>query len=292
MQLFICYSRADKQFAAQLVEDLADYDVRVWMDVRSIPHGTNWDLEVQKGLDSSDMMLVLLTPSAVASQNVADEWSYFIEKNKPIVPLLIQPCEVPFRLSRRQRVDFTTDYKTGFQQLIRAIGSPVLLDPESTQKIRPIPYSAPAPNPAPVQPAPQAAAVPSPVSVVPAARPQPRPSLPSLPDVGVRTLPVVWSDSYNWFNGMGANATQGDIMISSRELKLIPSAKPIMTIPLRSLVSARIQRSVDAHLKITYYGPDNSFQTLMLMGAPKERRKQINQEILNLLKLHTGRTLT
>jgi hypothetical protein len=91
---------------------------------------------------------------------------------------------------------------------------------------------------------------------------------------------------------MGANATQGDIMISSRELKLIPSAKPIMTIPLRSLVSARIQRSVDAHLKITYYGPDNSFQTLMLMGAPKERRKQINQEILNLLKLHTGRTLT
>src|SRR5512147_2448147 len=124
MQVFICYARADKEFAAHLVEDLADYEIKLWMDVRSIPHGANWDLEVQKGLDSSDMMLVLLSPPAVASQNVADEWSYFIEKGKPIVPLLIAPCDVPFRLSRRQHVDFTGDYALGFQQLLTSIGSP------------------------------------------------------------------------------------------------------------------------------------------------------------------------
>src|SRR3954464_15644557 len=107
MQVFICYSRGDQDFARQLVEDLAQYDLEVWMDIHSIPHGSNWDAEVQKGLDSSDMLLVLLSPSSVASQNVADEWSYFIEKNKPIVPLMIEPCEVPFRISRRQCVDFT-----------------------------------------------------------------------------------------------------------------------------------------------------------------------------------------
>src|SRR5512140_1413649 len=107
MQVFICYARVDKEFAAHLVEDLSDYEIKLWMDVRSIPHGAAGDTEVQKGLDSSDEMLVLLSPAAAASQNVADEWSYFIDKNKPIVPLLVAPCEVPFRLSRRQRVDFT-----------------------------------------------------------------------------------------------------------------------------------------------------------------------------------------
>src|SRR5215471_16207002 len=111
MQVFICYSRTDKQFASQLADDLSGYELTVWQDIRSIPTGANWDAEVQKGLQNSDILLVLLSPAASASQNVADEWSYFIEHNKPIVPLMVIQCEVPFRLSRRQRVDFTGDYR-------------------------------------------------------------------------------------------------------------------------------------------------------------------------------------
>lgn len=283
MQVFICYSRADKKFAYQLVEELSKYELTVWMDVRSIPHGANWDLEVQKGLDASDLMLVLLTPPAVASQNVADEWSYFIEKEKPIVPLLIQPCDVPFRLSRRQRVDFTGDYNTGFQQLIRAIGSPALRDPDSTQPLLPAKPAAP--------PRPASNPKPAPVSA-PALTSSTRPTgVPTAPEVGIKILPVIWAESYHWFRGMGNGAAQGDIMISKKELKLVPHASPIIAIPLNSLVSAKLQRSVDHYLKLTYYGPDNKFRSLVLMGAPKERRKQITLEVLNLLKLLTGRAL-
>ncbi|MCC7446721.1 MAG: toll/interleukin-1 receptor domain-containing protein [Anaerolineae bacterium] len=286
MQVFICYARADMPFALQLIEDLNDYDLTVWMDMQSIPHGANWDIEVQKGLDSSDLMLVLLTPSSVASQNVADEWSYFIEKNKPIVPLMVELCEVPFRLSRRQRVDFTGDYKTGFEQLITAIGSPALRDPEATQRVRNvardhkplIPDAAPAARDA-VRPAPAA-------SSFPGAR------TPIAPEVGVKMFPIIWSDSYHWFNGMGSDAQQGDIMIDRQEVKLIPHAKPITTIPLRSLVSAQLQRSVDHYLKVTYYDSQGAFKTMIIMGAQKERRKTIAEEILNLLKLVTGRSLT
>ncbi len=53
-----------------------------------------------------------------------------------------------------------------------------------------------------------------------------------------------------------------------------------------------MQRSVDRHLKLTYYGKDGSFQSLVLMGAEKETRRQTSEEILNLLKLITGRALT
>jgi hypothetical protein len=48
---------------------------------------------------------------------------------------------------------------------------------------------------------------------------------------------------------------------------------------------------VDNHLKLTYYGPDGAFRSLVLMGAPKDRRKAITLEVLNLLKLLTGRSL-
>jgi hypothetical protein len=284
MQVFICYSRADKQFASQLVEDLANYDLTVWMDVRSIPTGANWDMEVQKGLDTSDVMLVLLSKASVNSQNVADEWSYFVEKNKTIIPIMVEPCEVPFRLSRRQRVDFTADYRTGFEKLLKALGSPEPLDPDSTQRIRPVsPPSAVSGSQAKPQSKPNKAA-PSPAGK--------KPALSATPEVGIRRFQIVWSEHYHWFNGMGNHASAGDMMVDKHEIKLIPHTKPIISIPMRSLVSAAKQRSVDNHLKLTYYGPDGSFQSLVLMGAAKDKRHKVNEEILNLLKLLTGRSLS
>ena len=124
MKLFISYSRADWATAERLADDLQQQGYNLWLDQRSIPHGANWDNEVQRGLDESDVMLVLLSPSAVSSQNVADEWSFFIDKKKKILPVLIQPCDVPFRLSRRQRVDFTRSYDQGLSELIRALNEP------------------------------------------------------------------------------------------------------------------------------------------------------------------------
>jgi len=265
--------------------------------VRNIPSGANWDLEVQKGLDTSDMMLVLLSPASVVSQNVGDEWSYFIDKNKLILPALVEVCEVPFRLSRRQRVDLTIDYRLGFQQLIKALGSPPLLDPESTQRIRTVTSTL---KDAPPRPPGSGGAKP----VVRSAQPADSSGIhqpvrvnvkgsgkPVAPEVSTRMLPIIWANDYHWFNGMKVGGTSGDIMINSREISLIPHAKPITTIPLPSVVSAKLQRSFDQFIRLTYYGPDGAFRSIVLMGADKKRRAAVNQEILNLLKLVTGRSL-
>jgi hypothetical protein len=214
----------------------------------------------------------------VSSQNVADEWSYFLEKNKAILPLLIAPCDVPFRLSRRQRVDFTANYQSGLQELLRAMGSPSLIDPESTQRIRPPATNKP---PAPARPP----------KAEPAAAANYAGQRPAAPEVSVRMLPVIWADAYHWFHGMKATGIEGEIIINPRELALIPRASPIITITLQSLISVKAQRSVDPYLKITYYGAGGVFKSLVIMGALPKRRKEINQEIINLLKLLTGRSL-
>jgi len=121
MQIFISYSRTDQAIAKQIADDLSTQGYKLWIDTQNIPHGSHWDSEVQRGLDESDVMIVLLSPASVSSQNVADEWSYFIGKGKRIQPVLVQQCEVPFRLMRLQRVDMTHSYQKGITELLRAL---------------------------------------------------------------------------------------------------------------------------------------------------------------------------
>jgi hypothetical protein len=122
MQIFISYSRVDKAFALRLADDLRRSGYGVWIDIQNIPHGVQWDREVEKGLETSDVMLVLLSPTSSASENVKDEWNYFIEKKRRIIPVMIQPNDVPFRLSRRQRVDFVSKtYEMAFPDLLKAL---------------------------------------------------------------------------------------------------------------------------------------------------------------------------
>lgn len=140
MQIFISYSRADKAFALRLGNGLKESGFKIWLDVLNIPHGTNWDLEVQRGLETSDTMVVLLSPTASASDNVKDEWHYFIEKKRRIIPLMIQPNDVPFRLSRRQRIDFTNKpYEQAFTELVNALNEPIQDVEATTDRLRVVP---------------------------------------------------------------------------------------------------------------------------------------------------------
>lgn len=300
MQIFISYSRVDKDFALALVDRLNEYMVTVWIDLRNIPHGANWDMEVQKGLEASDVLLVLLSPDSAVSENVADEWSFFISKDKPVLPLMVRPCEVPFRLSRRQRVDFTGNFETAFTQLIRALGNPQLLDPDETAKVRAVQPPSPAVS---APPPPRPASLP-PSSVPPAGQPS-APAANAAPaaadknkkggratitEVALTKYPVLWGTRYHWFNGM-VGSSDGDLMINNREIMLVPRRTPIQVIPFNSIISATVERAIDPHLKIRYTSSDGRTVALRVMGIPPRRRKAIAEEIAKTLKAQTGRGL-
>jgi hypothetical protein len=289
MQIFISYSRVDKDFAIQLVDRLSDYDVSIWLDLRNIPHGANWDMEVQKGLETSDSMLVLLSPDSAASENVADEWSYFITKDKPIIPLLVRPCDVPFRLMRRQRVDFTGEFKPAFAQLIRALGSPPLRDPDETSKMTPVnlgpsPYTEGERGPSSSYASHTSAPPPSRAPAQGAVKRQ------TQLEAILHRFPVVWGSSYHWFNGL-QSATDGEMLINAREVMLVPRSEPLQAIPLRSVVSVQMERGANAHLKLNYNGVDGRARTVLIMGQPQRNRQSIAAEIVAKLKEQTGRPL-
>jgi len=122
MHLFISHASENDAFVNQLAADLESAGVQTWVDHHDIPPGANWDRSVASALKNCTAMIVVLTPCSVDSENVTDEWNYFLEENKPIYPVLAEGCEVPFRLRRRQRVDFTRDHAAAMSELLEALG--------------------------------------------------------------------------------------------------------------------------------------------------------------------------
>lgn len=107
MTTFISYSRINSEFAVRLAKDLKSAGYDVWLDQLDISAGARWDDEIGKALETSDTFMIVLSPESIQSQNVKDEIGYAIDAGKNILPVVIQNCNIPYRLRRFQYVDFT-----------------------------------------------------------------------------------------------------------------------------------------------------------------------------------------
>lgn len=117
--IFISYSRNDGKFARKLEAHLRKKGVEVWIDTQGIPVGIKWSTAVQQGLQESDLLIVIISPDSMISSNVEDEWQYFLDHKKPIVPILLKPTDrIHFQLSRLQYINFHQQrFEVAFDQL-------------------------------------------------------------------------------------------------------------------------------------------------------------------------------
>lgn len=69
-------------------------------------------------MENCAAMLLILSPSSVSSRHVADEWHFFLDEGKPIVPIVYEPCRIPYPLRRIQHVSFVTkSYERAMEKL-------------------------------------------------------------------------------------------------------------------------------------------------------------------------------
>src|SRR6185369_17673139 len=108
---FISYARVDRAFAQRLSAELRSAGVDVWLDQIDIGPGELWDDAVGRALKYSSTVVVVLTPSAVASRSVQDEYAYALAANKKVIPVLRENCDIPFRLQRLHYTDFTSAFE-------------------------------------------------------------------------------------------------------------------------------------------------------------------------------------
>jgi hypothetical protein len=118
---FFSYSREDSEFVLKLASSLKDHGAAAWLDQLDIKPGQHWDSAVESALADCPNMLLILSPSSVASQNVMDEVSYAIDEQKLIIPVLYRTCKIPFRLRRVQYVDARTEYDKALEELLHLL---------------------------------------------------------------------------------------------------------------------------------------------------------------------------
>ncbi len=127
--IFISYSSKDREQALQLIELLSSAGLSVWIDQAGIDVATSWSGEIVDAIEECKAFVVLLSPHSVVSANVVKEVSLAAEQKKKILPLDLEPVELPrdlkYHLAGIQRAPMTN-----IDSIIRALGK---LGLEATQ---------------------------------------------------------------------------------------------------------------------------------------------------------------
>jgi len=120
---FLSYARADEHFALQLANDLRSLGASIWMDQLDLRPSEHWDRAIERAIRACSNVIMILSPRSVASENVADEISLAIDSGKPVIPVLIEPCDLPLRVTRMHLVDATKDYQAALRECSAEIGT-------------------------------------------------------------------------------------------------------------------------------------------------------------------------
>ena len=71
--IFISYSRRDGQEVTQIANKLIKAGHTVWLYQSAIQGGAPWQAEIVRGIENSDVFVLMVSPEAVRSENVERE---------------------------------------------------------------------------------------------------------------------------------------------------------------------------------------------------------------------------
>jgi hypothetical protein len=125
--VFLCHASADKPAVRTLHKRLLADGFAPWLDEEDILPGCEWQQEIPKAVRNSDVVVVCLSQQSIGRTGyVQKEIRYALDvaDEQPegqifLIPLRLEECEVPERLSRWQWVDFFA--QTGYEKLVRAL---------------------------------------------------------------------------------------------------------------------------------------------------------------------------
>lgn len=146
--VFISYSYNDKEWVHDwLLPKLKEAGLSVWIDFEELRSGTPLITAIEQAITKSRTILIILTPAYLNSQ-----WSDFEStliqtldptmRQRRVIPLMLQPCEIPSRIRTLAYSDFTRSDQIDFQLniLLASIGTEET-SPPATPSIKSTPLA-------------------------------------------------------------------------------------------------------------------------------------------------------
>jgi len=127
--IFLSHSSRDKFFVRKLAERLKSVGIRVWLDEAEINIGDSLTEKIGHAITEMDFVGVVLSNNSVNSEWVQRELQIAIQrelatKRVVVLPLLLDPVEIPHFLKDKLYADFTTPerFEETFPKLLKALG--------------------------------------------------------------------------------------------------------------------------------------------------------------------------
>jgi hypothetical protein len=122
---FLSYSRKDYYFAESLAFHLLRRGVPVWLDVRDLEPGKDWEHSLVEALDAATAVVLVASAASVASPHVQNEWQRALRQGKRIVLARLLGARIPAELQRCESVDFRGTFGRALGGLVAKLKSPM-----------------------------------------------------------------------------------------------------------------------------------------------------------------------
>ena len=96
--VFLSYSREDKARVLEFAGVLRAAGVNIWIDQGGIDGAALWGESIVRALEGAKVLLLMVSPSAVSSHNVAKEVMLTSERKGNILPVHLEPTTIPLSL--------------------------------------------------------------------------------------------------------------------------------------------------------------------------------------------------
>lgn len=125
-EVFISYARDDRERVMPLVDRLRQSGVSVWVDEGGIHGATLWGKEIVEAIRHAKAFVLVATKSSFDSKNVVKEVAIASEWDKAILPVYLEPVQVPdtlhYQLAGIQHVEYYAGReKEAFQGMIASL---------------------------------------------------------------------------------------------------------------------------------------------------------------------------
>ncbi len=132
LRVFLCHSSQDKPIVRELYQRLnAEGWIDPWLDEEKLLPGQDWNMEIEKAVESSDAVIVCVSGKSVTKEGYVQKevrkvLDIALEKPEEtifIIPLRFDDCELPRRLRSLHYVDYFPSEKKGqvYQRLLQSL---------------------------------------------------------------------------------------------------------------------------------------------------------------------------
>lgn len=132
LKVFLCHASQDKPSVRDLYKRLcAESWINPWLDEEELLPGQDWNLEIEKAVESSNAVIVCISNVSVAKEGYVQKelrqvLNIALEKLEGsifVIPVRLDDCPLPRQIRERQALDFFPEDRrdAAFKKLIASL---------------------------------------------------------------------------------------------------------------------------------------------------------------------------